>query len=134
MPLPVRFDAVWPWRVAFFPLFTFLAVAVYADSRLKERVSMYRHETLKKLADSGTEGAERVLEAMREKERLRRRRMLEGLKLGGLVTTAAGAGLGIFLYALDYGQPPGLFLVGLIPLGVGLALLVYAVAQASKPD
>jgi hypothetical protein len=115
-------------------LFTFLAVAVYAEMRQKERVSMYRHETLKKLADSGTESAERVLEVMREEDRLRRRRMLEGLKLGGFITSAVGIGLMIFLYVLDVGQPSGVFLVGLIPLAVGLALLVYAVALAPKPN
>jgi hypothetical protein len=52
--------------------------------------------------------------------------MLEGLKLAGLILTGAGLGLSLFLYFLDAGQPDGVFVVGLIPFFVGLAMLIYA--------
>jgi hypothetical protein len=107
-------------------LFTFLAVAVYVENRQKERISYHRNETLKKLAESPEASSARVLELLHEEDRLKRRRMLEGLKLAGLILTGAGLGLSLFLYFLDAGQPDGVFVVGLIPFFVGLAMLIYA--------
>jgi len=115
-------------------LFTFLAVAVYADSRAKERISQHRHETLKKLAEGPDDGAARVLEVMREEEKSRRRRQREGLKLGGLITMVVGIALSLFLYYLDAEQPHGVFLVGLIPLSVGLAMLSYVLLLSKEPE
>jgi hypothetical protein len=112
-------------------LFTFLAVAVYVEHRTKERMSYHRHETLKKLAESDQQSATKVLELMREEDRLKRRRLLEGLKLAGLIVTGVGLGLTLFLFYLDADQPGGVFFVGLIPLFVGLAMLLYATLLAS---
>jgi hypothetical protein len=111
-------------------LFTFLAVAVFAENRAKERMAYHRQETLKKLAESAEGSAAKVLELMREEDRLKRRRLLEGLKLGGLIVTGVGLGLTLFLYFLDAEQPEGVFVVGLIPFFVGLAMLVYATLLA----
>ena len=115
-------------------LFTFLAIAVFTDNRSKERTSYHRHETLKKLAESPEESASKVMELMREEDRIKRRRMLEGLKLGGLITSGVGLGLGVFLLVLDAEQPGGVYLVGFIPLFVGLAMLVYATLLAPSTD
>lgn len=115
-------------------VFTFLAVAVFADNRSKERISYHRSETLKKLAESPPESARRVLEVMQAEDRLKRRRMLEGLKLGGLITAGVGIGLSLFLYFLDAEQPSGVFMVGFIPLFIGLAMLLYATLLAPSPD
>ena len=87
---------------------------------------------LKKLADGSTEAADRVLDVMVEKEKQRQRKMIEDLKLGGLITTGVGPALMIFLYVLEVGQ--GVFLVGLIPLLVGAAMLFYALLLAPKPE
>jgi len=115
-------------------LFTFLAVAVFTENRSKERISYHKSETLKKLADSPPESAQKVLELMQAEDRIKRRRMLEGLKLGGLITTGVGVGLTLFLYFLDADQPDGVFMVGFIPLFVGLAMLLYATLLAPSAN
>ena len=110
-------------------LFTFLAVASYADARTKERLSYYRNETFKKLAEQSGDGADRVLEMIREEEQIDQRRRLEGLKLGGLITTMVGIGTMIFLGVLA----TEVALAGLIPLLIGLSLLAYVFLLAPKP-
>ena len=62
------------------------------------------------------------------------RKEIEGLKLGGLITTGAGIGLMIFLYFLEAELPEGLFLVGLFPLLVGAGMLFYALILAPKQE
>ncbi len=56
---------------------------------------------------------------------------LPDYKLGGLITAAAGIGLGTFLYFTD---PPlsSLYLVGLVPLMVGLVLILYGFVLAPR--
>ena len=111
-------------------VFTFVAVAVWSDNRRKEREAYYRHETLRRLAETGGDSAESVLEVMRQEERGKARRMIEGLKLGGMITAAAGAGAMALLYSLA----PEVYLSGLIPLLIGLVMLAYAFFMAPSPD
>ena len=79
---------------------------------------------MKKLADSAGTGGTTVLEIMREQERAALRWRRGGLKLGGLIAIAVGFGLIVFLAPLGWNKP--VFLVGVIPLFVGVALLTYA--------
>lgn len=102
-------------------LFSFLAVASWSDSRRKERESYYKHETIKKIAEQ--QGGDAAMAYLREEKKLARRKELEGLRLGGMITTGVGIGLMIFLYQDDRGDPA--FWVGLIPLLVGAALLAH---------
>ncbi|MCP3980127.1 MAG: hypothetical protein GY716_12550 [bacterium] len=111
-------------------LFTFLAVAAYSENRTKERTEFHRAETLRKVAEQTGEGAEKVLEVIREEERIAQRKRHEGLKLGGLITTMVGLGLGIFLYTMAREA----FTVAAIPLLIGLAMLVYVVLLAPQPE
>jgi peptidoglycan/LPS O-acetylase OafA/YrhL len=111
-------------------LFSFVAVAAWADARRKEREAYYRSETLKKLAETQASGASSALEFLYEQNRIASRRQREGQKLGGLITTAVGFGLMIFLRAIEPEKPA--YLVGLIPLLVGVALLTYAYVLAPK--
>jgi hypothetical protein len=76
---------------------------------------------LKKLADTPGPGANAALELIREEARVGALRTRQGLRIGGLITTAAGIGVLIFLRAL-LGSQQGIYLCGLIPLLVGLAL------------
>jgi Flp pilus assembly protein TadB len=111
-------------------LFGFLAVASWAGARSSERAAYYKNETLKKLTESSSEGANGALAYLREEQRLAAQRHREGLKVGGLVTTAVGMGLMAFLQALVHQRP--IFLVGVIPLLIGIALLVYVFAMAPE--
>ena len=111
-------------------LFSFLSVVVYSSTRAQERSEFHRNETLRKVAEQKGEGAEKVLELIREEDRIEQRQSYEGLKLGGLITTMVGVGLGIFLYTLA----DELVAVAAIPLLIGLSLLGYAILLAPKPE
>jgi hypothetical protein len=111
-------------------LFSFVAVAAWSDNRRKEREAYYRGETLKKMVEAQGTGASAAVELLKEQERITARRRLEGQKLGGLITFAVGIGLMIFLKAVDHDQPA--YLVGVIPLFVGGALLAYSSVLAPK--
>ena len=66
-----------------------------------------------------------------EEENLRRQESIELYKVSGLVTVAAGIGLGAFLYFLVPDR--AVYAVGLVPLLVGLTLLVYGLILAPRP-
>jgi hypothetical protein len=109
-------------------LFAFIAVASWSDSRRKEREAYYRSETLKKVAES--QAGASVLELFREEQRYADRKRREGLKIGGLLNIAVGIGLMIFLRSLVHEEP--VYLVGVIPLLIGAALLGYALFLAPR--
>ncbi len=111
-------------------LFSFLAVASWSDARRKEREEYYRSETLKKMAESSGEGAKAAIELLREQNRSATRRRLEGMKLGGLITAVVGIGVMALLHGLEHDEP--VYLAGLIPLLIGLAMLAYVFLLAPK--
>ena len=117
--------------VAIISVFTFVAVATWAENRRKERESYYRHETYRKIMEQQGESAEKVQALMREEELQRNRRRIEGLKLGGMITFVVGIGSMIFLYVLIGDEP--IYLAGLIPLLIGLVLLIYGFFMVEKP-
>jgi Flp pilus assembly protein TadB len=109
-------------------LFAFLAVAAFAESRRHERESYYKNDMLKKIAESQSSAAVATIEYLREEQqavaarRIQKRR--EGYSLGGSITLAVGIGLMVFLHAIAHDAP--VYLVGLIPLLVGVSLLAHA--------
>ena len=111
-------------------LFSFLSVAVWSDTRRKEREVYYKNETLKKIAESSGEGAQAAIELLREQNRTVTKRRLEGMKLGGLITAVVGIGVMALLRGLVNDAP--VYLAGLIPLLIGLALLTYTFLLAPK--
>ena len=112
-------------------LFTFLSVAVWSDARRKEREAYYTTEALKKVAEGSGEGAKSALELMREQHHNAMMRKQEGMKLGGLITTAVGVGTMILLRGIANEDGP-VYLAGLIPLLVGLVLAIYGFVLAPK--
>jgi hypothetical protein len=113
-------------------LFSFLAVASWAEARRKEREAYYTSEAVKKIAESSAEGAKSALELLRENQKNSFRRRIEGLKLGGLITAAVGLGVMVLLRGIVEREDGPVYLVGVIPLLIGAALLVYVFALAPK--
>ena len=94
----------------------------------REREAFYKAETIRRLAEASGEGAKAAMELLREQNRLEQTRKREGMKIGGLVNLGVGVGLMIFLRALVGNEP--VYLCGLIPGLIGVALLVYALFLA----
>jgi hypothetical protein len=112
-------------------LFSFLAVASWSEARRKEREAYYTSETLKKIAENSGEGAKGTLELLREQQKNLVTNRLEGMKIGGLVTAAVGIGVMVLLHGIANDEGP-VYLAGLIPLLIGVALLVYPFFLAPK--
>ena len=113
--------------VALVCVFTFVSIATWSENRRKEREAYYRNDTFQKMLDGSPESAEQVRALIHEAEERRELRRAQntkmGLKLGGLITTVAGLGLAVFLYYLVPEDP--VYLVGLIPLLVGVVLALF---------
>ncbi len=109
-------------------LFGFIAVASWADARRKEREAYYKSEMLKKLSES--QGAAAVIDLLREEQKQAAARRREGLRLGGLINIAIGVGLAVFLAGMV--QTERAYLLGVIPLLIGAALLSYSLLLAPR--
>src|SRR5262245_32014094 len=101
---------------------SFVAVIIWIAGRTMQRELYYRNETIKKIAESGTSAA--ALDYLRETDRIAQQRLRGGLRLGGLISVAVAIGLMVFLRTIIEGE--GIYLVGLIPLLVGLVIFGYA--------
>ncbi len=101
-------------------LFSMIGVTSWAEARRKEREAYYKSDMLKKISESSTPGATAAIEYLHEQQRIGAERTRQGLRIGGLVTVAAGIGTLVFLRALIHVAP--VYLCGLIPLLVGFAL------------
>jgi hypothetical protein len=111
-------------------VFSFVTVLSWVKVRHSEREAFYRSEVLKKMADRPEAAAQNLLDMMRQDERNAQIRRREGLKLGGLVVTAVGAGLIVLLAMLDRKEP--VWVVGIIPLLIGVALFAYVYLLAPR--
>ena len=114
--------------VAAIALFSFIAVSAWSDSRRREREAFYKSETLKKLAEMPSADA---LSVLREDERIQNRKRQEGIRLGGVVMLAVGIGVMIFFWMLVPDRP--VFVMGVIPALIGVALLAYSYGMA-RPE
>ena len=118
--------------VAAIALYSYLSINSFVNGRRKEREAYYKNETVRRLTESQGAGADAAIALMREEDRLWTIRRLEGTKLGGLITTGVGIGLMIFLgIANDDNHLIGVA-IGIVPLMVGLALLLYAYRLSPK--
>jgi hypothetical protein len=107
-----------------------VAVTLWLGFRVKEREEYYRTEAVKKIAESSAPTA--AIEYLRETDRIYERRMRGGLRLGGLVTIAVGIGLMLFLRALI--PERAVYMVGIIPLLVGVSLFGFAQLSGNSRD
>jgi hypothetical protein len=114
-------------------LFSFLAVAVWSSQRSRERESYYANDAAKKIAESQGTSVVSALEFLQEQQRYSMRRRREGHRFGGLITVALGLSVMIFIKAVDR-RPEPAYLIGLIPLFIGLSMLTYSYFLAPKEE
>ncbi len=115
-------------------VFAFISVVVWADNHRKERESFHQHQTYQKMLDSGSSADTVVAFVQDQEDRQRRdqeREKIRGLRMGGVITTAVGVALTAFLFFIAPEEP--VYLVGLMPLGVGLVLCYFGFS-ASPAD
>jgi hypothetical protein len=110
-------------------VFSFVSVAVWSGERRRERQAYYRSETIRKIAEMQAAGSSSAVDFLREEELNAVRRLKEGLKLGGLITSAIGIALMIFIAAVDHSRA---YLAGLFPLFIGVAILSYTYLLAPR--
>lgn len=115
-------------------LLFFFAIRFLSRSPRAEREAYYHAEVIKKISESGV-GSAPAIEYLREQERIKAAKRLGGIKLAGLINIAVGLALIPCLAWLTTSFAGGAAgAVGLIPLFIGIALLVYAFWLAPKPE
>ncbi len=110
--------------------FSFLAVLVWTRHRRRERDAYYRHELGKQLVEKGVAGEE-ISAVLRQESKDRWIHRREGLKLGGLLTLLVGVG---FMLAFAWMEEDPIWMIGWIPVAIGVALLIYALLLAPKAE
>ena len=116
--------------VTMIAVFAFTSVASWAEARRKEREAFYRSETLKKIAESSGAGGPAALEMLREEDRNAQRNRRDAQRLGAFVCIGVAIGLMVFLRAVEGTTP--VYLIGLIPLFVGVALFVHVATSRAR--
>ena len=119
-------------------VFSFISIAVWTEARRKEREAYYKAESTRRLTEVPAEAAQQVIEVLKEEQRIRQAelrtkevKVIEGMKIGGLVNIAVGVALMFLIHGTNHENSA--YLVGLIPGLIGVALLVYALFMAPKP-
>ncbi len=100
-----------------------------ARIEIKQALATAPNDAYRNIYETPGSGAEAVPVVGEEENR--RRRDIEGYKVSGLITAAAGIGIGPFLYFLI--PDTSVWVVGVIPLLVGLALLLCGFILAPRP-
>lgn len=112
----------------------FIPLVTWIDRRGKEREAYYQAETFRRMAESSGDGAKAAMEMMREQGRQKQIKILEGMKIGGVINIGVGVALVIFLRTMLGGGTGTPWLCGLIPGLIGVAMLVYVFALARPVD
>ena len=115
--------------IAAIGLFTFLCLAVVVRARTRERIAFYRSEERKRMIESSGVGGAALTDFLLQEEEITQRRRREGLKLGGLITTAVGVAMFVAFFSIDEEAR----MAGIIPLLIGAVILFYAYFMAPKP-
>jgi hypothetical protein len=122
--------------IAIVCVFTFVGVIVslgiFTEARRKERDQLFRHELLKKLAETPAGSAEPVFALLREEDARKQRRVRDGVTLGGLICAGVGVGIVVLLSRMHEGGE-NVWPAGLIPLFVGLAMILHARLVLARP-
>ena len=107
---------------------TFMTIVVWSENRRKERQEYYRFEFRKRLVDAGKMDAAAVASLVQYEHDLGLRQGREKVRVAGIVIFGVGAGTCLGLSFLDN----AIWMLGLIPLGLGLSMLLYGLL-AGRP-
>jgi hypothetical protein len=110
--------------------FSFLSFIIWVEGRRKEREAHYRDEMTRKIAEAGDSGP--ILEYVKTNARTDAAQVRLKARVAGLVNIAVGAGLMIFLHELV--PASAVYLVGLIPLFIGVVLLIFTELMMKPAD
>ncbi len=109
---------------------TFVTIVVWAENRRKERQEYYRFEFRKRLVEAGKMDAASFASLVRYEHELRLRQGREKLLVAAFVIFGTGAGTCIGLQFIG----GSVWMVGLIPVCIGLSMLAYGFLFAAKPN
>jgi hypothetical protein len=107
---------------------TFVTIAVWVGHRLKERQEYYRFEFRKRLVEKMDAASFASLRRYELELELRRGR--QKLLVAAFVMVGTGVGLCVGLQFI----PGSVWMVGLLPVSIGLSMLAYGFLVAPKPD
>ncbi len=108
------------------------SLGIWTEARRRERDALYRSELLKKIAENPA-SAEPVLAHMRAEDTRKQRRRRDALMLGGLICCATGVGVAMFMLSVTDTREHGAWMVGTIPILVGMAMLAHAKLVLEQP-
>jgi hypothetical protein len=108
-------------------MFSFLAVVGWAAQRRRERESYYRYEFRKRLVETGQMNSNDLRELHRYEVETEFQRRRQGLLAGGMITAGSGIGL---IFGLRFIEDEAVWMVGYIPLFIGLGMLAYGLVMA----
>ena len=109
---------------------TFVTIVVWVENRLKERQEYYRFEFRKRLVEAGKMDAASFASLMRYEHELGLQKGRQKLLLAAFVFVGTGVGTGIGLQFIG----GSVWMVGFIPVCVGLCMLFYGFLIAAKPN
>lgn len=109
---------------------TFVTIVVWATNRLRERQEYYRFEFRKRLVEAGKMDAASFASLMRYEHELKLRQGRQKLLVAAFVILGIGVGTCVGLQFID--KP--IWMVGLIPVSMGLSMLAYGFLFADKPN
>jgi hypothetical protein len=116
-------------------VFVFVSVIIWAETRRKERESLYRSELLKKLAETPGPGADAVLTSLRDDELRKHARRREYITLAGVLCLALGLAVLIGHFMTPDTRNDGVWALCFIPMLLGFALIGHArfIMARSRP-
>ncbi|MEM7362826.1 MAG: hypothetical protein AAF525_02275 [Pseudomonadota bacterium] len=117
-------DGSFWWMIAIIVAATmaFIPAIAWVDNHRREREAHYRNEMAKRIADASDSSP--LMAFVRETERIDAERVRMKFRVAGLIVSAVGVALMIFLSQAMPGGPA--YLVGLLPLAVGSVLLLVS--------
>ncbi len=107
---------------------TFVTIVVWAESRRKERQEFYKFEFRKRLVETGKMDAAAFTSLVQYEHELGLQQVRQKLTVAALVFVGTGVGTCIGLQFIS----GSVWMVGFIPLSIGLCMLAYGVLFADK--